>query len=174
MKIIGWAIVFMGGCTTVGPSAAQRVDSIDEKTFGPSQTRMVDGERGTLTTAGSGPTSWKRLDAQGVETMGTGVAPRTIYWDAATQRLVLDSGTDIAAEGVRVDVTESRTTIEVKKFQTLTSGPTLAVNEAYPTLAEVWRTYSQDQKEARLAELAAMAAMGDALAGAMVKVLLGL
>ncbi|MCK6475293.1 MAG: hypothetical protein L6Q35_00505 [Phycisphaerales bacterium] len=159
------------GCQQVGPRAQQTAEAIDEATPGPSQTRMVDVERGTLTTTGTGPTSWKRLDADGVETVGTGVAPRTLYWDSATKRFVFDSGTDISAEDVRVDVFRDRTTIDIGRFATLTSEPTRAVNEAYADLETYWRSLTQAQKDARIAELEAMKAAGDAFAGVLLPLL---
>lgn len=164
----------LAACQQVGPALTQKPDSIVDSPIAPSQTRMVDKERGTLSTSGTGPTTWKRLDADGVETTSTGVAPRSIYWDNESKRFVLDSGSDVTAEDVSVGLSADGTQIKVGRLTTLTSPPTRAVNEAYAQLVGYWTSLSADQKEAHLGDLKAMTDAGDTFAPVLLKLLSGI
>lgn len=161
----------MVSCQGVGPSSEQKADQITDQTYGPAQTKMVDTERGTISTTGTGATAWKRVDAQGVETISSGQVQRTLYWDG--EKLVLDSGTDITATGVEiVKRPDGGISIKMASAGTSASEPLRASNEAYDRLEELWRSYSADQRDALIAQLQAMEQAGEVVAGGLVQVLL--
>ena len=161
----------MVACQAVGPQSEQKADQITDQTYGPAQTKMVDAERGTISTTGTGPTAWKRVDGQGVETISSGQVQRTLFWDG--EKLVLDSGTDITATGVEiVRSPDGGISIRMDSAGTSASEPVRASNEAYDRLAELWQGYSADQREAFIAQLQAMEQAGEVVAGGLVQVLL--
>lgn len=171
------AASLLSGCSgTIGDKATQVADKIDTVNRGPTSVRMVDVERGTLSGDGVGPGRYTYLNENGVETQTTGITPRTMYWDGASKRLVLDSGTDINAKGVEVRVNGEGNIglIKIDEFGTLASAPTRATNEAYDRLAEVWKARDEASKEAILAEIDALKITAPEIADAIIGLLSGL
>jgi hypothetical protein len=177
IAVLAVALLFIQGCSaTVGDKATQVADKIDTTNRGPTSVRMVDKERGTLSTDGVGPGRHTYLNEDGVETMSTGVTPRTMIWDGAAKRLVLDSGTDITAKGVELRVNGDGNVglIKIDEFGTIASEPTRATNEAYDRLAAVWKARDEASKEAILAEIEALKVTAPEVATALLTLLGGL
>lgn len=171
------SVLAFPGCTaTVGDRAKQDAVSVDTVNRGPTSARMIDNERGSLTLDGAGPGRYTHLTGEGVETQSTGITPRTLVYDAATGRLVLDSGSDMRAKNVEVrpDGDGRLGLIKIGEFSTISSEPTRAANEAYDRLAEVWLARDQASRDVLLAELEAIRDIAPDVVDALSAILLGL
>jgi hypothetical protein len=170
-------IAGLSGCSaTVGDKATQAADKIDTVNRGPTSARMVDKDRGTLALDGAGPGRYLYLDKDSVETQSTGSTNRSMFYDGATGRFVLDSGSDVTAEGVEIRPNGDGKLglVKIEKFSTISSEPTRASNEAYDRLAEVWKARDEASKEAILAEIDALKITAPEIADAIIGLLSGL
>lgn len=110
------------------------------------ETVEVEGEAPRIITRGGGtwhgnsvgPNAYATLDADGTQEMSTGVTPRRIFYDRDTGRLVVSSGSDISASGVKYDGKTGK--LEIASFTTSSSEPIRAGNEAFDRLAAAWTT----------------------------------
>lgn len=168
----GGLLVGNVGCQNVGPTWEQNPAETISQTPAPNRSGMTDAE-GTWAAEGSGPATVASVDADGV-TISKGGSPtrQILYSRPDGTKVVVSSDTDIEAEGVEVDPETNQ--LKIKRFATSTSEPQRALNEGYAILVGYWTALSADQREARIAELKAMEAAGDAFAGVLAKVLTGL
>ena len=170
-------IAFALGCSsTVGNTSGQTADKITDANGGPTAVDMIDLERGSLKVKGAGPGRHLLLTDESIETQSVGSTNRSLFYDAKTGRLVLDSGSDITAEAVEVrpDGDGRLGLIKIGRFTTSSSEPTRASNEAYDRLAAVWQARDQASKEALLAEIEALKITAPEVASALLTFLGGL
>lgn len=167
-------IALAPGCQQVGPKNV--IDRQTTSLENPSPVTLQiedDAKKGVV--SGVGPARYTSITADEVQTIQTGTTPRDVWLELlpdGTKKVNLSSGTDINAEGVEWNAKTG--SFKIAKMGTLTSEPLRAGNEAYDRLVAYWAALSQDQKEARLAEIEAMKVTAPELADLILGVVSGL
>lgn len=157
------AAVTLGGCAAVGPTATQNAAGQRTANSPLDTTNMTVTPEGvsTFSATARGPVTEALVDDAGIESRTTGIVPRRIIWTRDGQRLSIDSGSDIQAEGVEIDPATG--SIKVARFSTSASEPLRALNEAIADFAPVWMKFSEDEKQRFLAAMEAVKATAPGL-----------
>lgn len=165
---VGSIVAFSPGCQAVGSRLTTTGTGADVRTGTPNTLTMTDAD-GQWTANTTGPAGWTAINADGIERFHEGSTPRELYYDRASGRLVLSSGTDIRATGVVVDPTVG--TISIGEFATSASEPIRAGNEAYDRLVTFWQSLTEAQRAAHVADVEAWKAAGDTFAPVLLEAL---
>jgi len=137
--------LMLGACAArVGASHKQTMAGVDQVNGSPNTLSMTDAE-GQWSANTTGPSRYTSVGEQGIETFQTGTVPRDVYWDRATGRLVISSGSDIQARDVLIDPDSGR--ISIGEFATVGSEVIRAGNEAFDRLKEYWGTRDQASRD---------------------------
>lgn len=156
----------------IGDSAKQDVGTIQTVNGGPASTRMVDVDRGTISAQGSGSAEWVRTDENGVERQSVGGTKRTLIFDQASGRVIADSGTDITAKNVDVEIPTPAGVVQrfrIGEISTSASEPTRATNEAYDRLVAYWTSRDQATRDRDIAAIKSLEATAPGLAELILK-----
>lgn len=124
---------------------------------------------------GIGPARFTSITGAEVQTFQTGTTPRDLFLSRnpdGTIQFNLSSGTDVTAEGVKVNPNTGEVTIA--KFGTSSSEPLRAGAEAYEVLVQYWQGRDQASKDAIIAELEAVKAVTPTAAGMIEKIVAAL
>ena len=164
----------LSACQTVGPTAKIDRGKTSIESGSPVTLQIEDDDKKGIAN-GVGPARYTSITEGEVQTFQTGTTPRDVWIrkspDGALQ-FNLSSGTDVQAEGLEFDAATG--SFKVKRFGTSSSEPIRAGNEAYDRLVAYWTALSQDQKEARLAEIEALKVTAPELADMLVSIFAGL
>jgi hypothetical protein len=121
---------------------------------------------------GIGPARFTSITGEEVQTFQTGTTPRDLFLSRnpdGTIQFNLSSGTDVTAEGVKVDPSTGAVTIA--KFGTSSSEPLRAGAEAYEALTKYWAARDEASKQAIIAELETVKATAPTAAGVIEKII---
>ena len=167
-------IMSLTGCQNVGPKHTFDRGGATLDTPSPVTLDIADNDkRGTAT--GVGPARWTSITEGEVQTFQTGTVPRDMWVKKAADGAVqfnLASGTDVVAQDVKFDPATGA--FSVGTFSTNASTPLQAHNEAYDRLVAYWTSLSEDQKQARLADVEALKVTAPELADLILGIVSGL
>jgi hypothetical protein len=167
-------VMLAPGCQQVGPKNVIDRQTTSLESASPVTLQIEDADKKGVAN-GVGPARFTSITEGEVQTFQTGTTPRDLWVRKGTDGAVqvnLSSGTDIQAEGLEFDAGTG--SFKVKRFGTSSSEPLRAGNEAYDRLVAYWTSLSQDQKEARLAEIDAMKVTAPELADLILGIVSGL
>jgi hypothetical protein len=136
----------MCGCVARVGSASSTDIKGTGYTNGSPNTIGLTGVDENWTANGTGPQQYTQMDDSGLQTFRQGSTPREIFYDKATGRLVISSGSDVSAEGISFDPESGK--VKVAKFSTVSSEPIRAGNEAFDRLVTYWSARDEASKEA--------------------------
>lgn len=164
----------LGACQQIGPKSSIDRQQTTIEGGSPVTLQIEDADKKGIAN-GVGPARFTSITEGEVQTFQTGTTPRDLWVrktpDGSLQ-FNLSSGTDVQAEGLEFDAGTG--SFKVKRFGTSSSEPIRAGNEAYDRLVAYWTSLSQDQKEARLAEIDALKVTAPELADMLVSIFAGL
>lgn len=169
-------VTAMGCAGPIGAHTVQDAEKIDKAKQAPTNVDWVDPSAGSMALSGTGGGQRMILTGDEVNTHSVGLVPRTLLVDRKNQKIVLNSATDITAEGVELTLNEAGDVVgfKVAKFGTSSSEPARAINEAYPALAEVWKNADQSTRDVWIQQIKSMEAIAPDVRQALVALLTGI
>lgn len=166
----------MGCAGPIGAHTVQDAAKIDKSKQAPTNVDWVDPSAGSMALSGTGGGQRMILTGDEVNTHSVGLVPRTLLVDRKNQKIVLNSATDITAEGVELTLNDAGDVVgfRIAKFGTSSSEPARAINEAYPALAEVWKNADQATRDVWIQQIKSMEAIAPDVRQALVALLTGI
>lgn len=167
------AAVLLGavpGCQAVGPDHQQDAFRTNSRARAPNSINLVDAEPGrnwnySINSAAAG--QYTEINPDGSLTRAAHGAPtRDLFLVLPDgKKVTLSSGSDVRMSGLSFQQDGATTsTVMIDHFETVTSEPQRAANEALAAMVPAWNELTAAERDAFVAQVEAWAAAGDTFA----------
>lgn len=169
------AVCHIFGCAaTVGSDFKQDMTGVKAVNGSPVTLAIQDKEK-IGTANGVGPARFTSITGGEIQTLQSGTVPRDLFLTRKTDgtwQVNLSSGTDISAEGVKVDPRTGA--VSIAKFGTLTSTPLAAHNAALAPLVDYWKARDDASRQVLIRQIEAAENISTDLKAVLIQALTGL
>lgn len=175
--IVSLAAATSPGCQAVGPEHRQDAFRTDSRARAPNSINLVDSEPGrnwnySINSAAAG--QYTEINADGSLTRAAHGAPtRDLFLVLPDgKKVTLSSGSDVKMSGLSFQqngATES--TVMIDHFETISSEPQRAANEALAAMVPAWQTLTEAERETAIAQFEELGKLGNTLAPIVVQAL---